>query len=89
MCLRWRGLRHGRKSVPLTSPELTVSRGILWIGVLLIIFFLAGPAFFIIPVSFTEEGFSGLAAKRVFVAIGMSRFCHRRPPIPQQQDARC
>jgi len=39
------------------KPRATVSRGFLWIGVLLIIFFLAGPAFFIIPVSFTEEGF--------------------------------
>ncbi|MDP7518003.1 MAG: ABC transporter permease subunit, partial [Arenicellales bacterium] len=39
------------------------SRGILWIAGLLIIFFLAAPVFFVIPVSFTEEGFLGWPPK--------------------------
>jgi ABC-type spermidine/putrescine transport system permease subunit I len=36
-----------------------VGRRMLWMGVLLILFFLAGPAFFVIPVSFTEGQFLG------------------------------
>ncbi len=39
------------------QPRAVLSRGFLWFGALLIIFFLAAPAFFIVPVSFTEESF--------------------------------
>ncbi len=38
-------------------PRRALGRGTLWASGLLVIAFLAGPAFFVIPVSFTEEGF--------------------------------
>ncbi len=39
------------------KPRAPTSRKLLWTTAILVIFFLAAPAFFIIPVSFTEEGF--------------------------------
>jgi len=38
-------------------PRRGLGRGVLWVGALLVIAFLALPAFFVIPVSFTEAGF--------------------------------
>lgn len=38
-------------------PRRGLSRGVLWTAGLLVVAFLAVPSFFVIPVSFTEEGF--------------------------------
>jgi len=44
---------------PPDQPAKRTSRGVLWLTALLVIGFLAVPAFFVIPVSFTEEAFLG------------------------------
>jgi ABC-type spermidine/putrescine transport system permease subunit I len=38
-------------------PRRRIGRGMVWVTGLLVLVFLAVPAFFVIPVSFTEEGF--------------------------------
>ena len=38
-------------------PRRRFGRGMVWVGGLLVLVFLAVPSFFVIPVSFTEEGF--------------------------------
>ncbi|MCP5151908.1 MAG: ABC transporter permease subunit [Chromatiales bacterium] len=38
-------------------PRPPVARGVLWVAALLVLVFLAGPAFFVVPVSFTTEAF--------------------------------
>lgn len=38
-------------------PRRGLSRGVLWAAGLLVVAFLAVPSFFVVPVSFTEEGF--------------------------------
>ena len=49
----WDRLRPARPD----RPRRALSRGVLWVGALLVIAFLAVPAFFVIPVSFTEASF--------------------------------
>lgn len=51
-----RGLERLRPPRP-DRPRRRMGRALVWIGGLLVLAFLAVPSFFVIPVSFTEEGF--------------------------------